>query len=31
MTGARIILEKCTGQLARPISASSGGTFIDAR
>jgi hypothetical protein len=31
MTGGRIILEKCTGKLARPISASGAGVFIDAR
>jgi hypothetical protein len=31
LTGARIILEKCTGKLAPPISAGSQGILIDAR
>jgi hypothetical protein len=31
LTGARIILEKCTGKLARPVEASSGGTFIQSK
>jgi hypothetical protein len=30
LTGARIILEKCTGKL-QPISAASQGSFIDPR